>query len=90
MKGPRRRPPDTSDVSDVFREEAHRGRRGVLDIQARRERQRLEAAYLKALEGSLTDFCDAIAALHEEGTPEYDALIRIWHEKHGRPVPRKP
>lgn len=81
---------DDDDLADVIREETHRGRRGVLDTEARRVNRRLAAAFLKALEGPLEDYRDAISALHEEGSPEYLRLIELWYEKHGQHGPRKP
>lgn len=78
------------DLADVIRQETHRGRRGAFDTETRRVNRRLAAAFLKALEGPLEDYRDAISALHEEESPEHSRLIEIWYEKHGQRGPRKP
>lgn len=83
-------PINPDDLADVMRAEKHRGRHGALDTEAERLNRRIAAKMIKALEGPLEDYKYAISGMHEEGTPEYEALIRIWHEKHDLPGPQTP
>jgi hypothetical protein len=81
---------DPDDIADVRRADMHRGRRGAFDVEERAIRRRIAGPMLRALAGPLDEFRDAISALHEEGSPEYESLIRIWHEKHAPRAARRP
>jgi hypothetical protein len=83
-------PFNRDDFADLMRAEKHRGRHGALDTETERLNRRIAAKLIAALEGPLEDYKYAISAMHEEGTPEFEALIRIWYEKHGLPGAQTP
>jgi len=76
---------DDEDLQDVILEETMRGRRRI-DLQARRERAKLNRAYRKLLDiGSEDEFLMAIRALGlRDGSPRFLSAVQAWRENRRR------
>ena len=74
---------DPNEIQDILKVEIHRGRRGVLDVEERRRKQRLQRLLLKlAEECDLDGFIETLPALgFEPGSPEHQSCVALWHEK---------
>jgi hypothetical protein len=72
-------------IKNAMQEEQHRGRKGVLDLQARRERKLLKEGFSRLLrEGSRDQFVQAPIALGlNEGSAELRAALEVWSSERG-------
>ena len=68
------------DIRDVMKEEKHRGRKHVLDLEAQKERQALLRDFGRLLkEGTEQEFLEAIRALGlKEGSDDFQNALRVW------------
>ena len=68
------------DIRDVIKEERHRGRKHILDIEAEKERQALLRNFGALLEkGTEQEFLAAIRALGlKDGSDDFQNARKVW------------
>jgi hypothetical protein len=81
--------PKRKDISDVMREEKHRGRSGVIDTAAQQRRLQNVATVERMLALPLDEYQAIIAGLtrgEDKASREVrQSLIHLWYEKRGLP-----
>lgn len=73
------------DIKNAMLEDQHRGRKGVLDLQARRERKQLKDGFARLLrDGTKEQFVDALIALGlKEASDDFRAAMQVWRSERG-------
>lgn len=73
------------DLADAMREDKHRSKRGVLDLEGQRERQQLLDGFRQLFRhGTAEQFEDAIRALGlQEESDGFRAAMKLWYSERG-------
>ena len=71
---------DDPDLRDVMMQEKHRGRKHLLDLEAKRRQEALLRDFKKLLEdGTEQEFVEAIRALGlQEGSDAFENALAAW------------